>query len=71
MNASEQQKTNAWFWLGQRLQANPIYWSIHVYTWEIYIWFLLNKQKSDCIYHLPTDMEPNEIQFGAKSIGEK
>ena len=27
------------------------------------------KQKLDCIYHFPFDLEPNRIPFGVKAIG--
>ena len=37
---------------------------------EIDFWFLFNQLKSVCTYHLPINLEPNEIQDDVKSIGK-
>ena len=38
---------------------------------EIGFQFLLNQSKSDCIFHFPTDFEPNGITFAVPDKSEK
>ena len=38
---------------------------------KIYLRYLLNQPKLDCVYDLPIDLEPNRIVFDSKSMASE